>query len=241
MTPVIVYQMGKVGSSTLKNSLEENDIPALHIHRYFFKNTERPNTLKLLPHKLKNRVVFNRFLKGDKVKIITFYRDPLSRNISSFFQNLDVYFKTSEFENLDYKILEERFNKAINLHDTPNNWFDLEFKKKLNIDVFKYPFNKQKGYTLISKGNIEVFLCVTNKINHLETELGDFLELDDFKLNNSNIGDKKWYKDLYIEFKERYKPTTKMLDTLYGSNTINHFYNDDEINRMKSRWLQSNK
>lgn len=241
MTPVIVYQMGKVGSSTLKNSLEENNIPALHIHRYFFKNTERPNTLKLLPHKLKNRVVFNRFSKGDKVKIITFYRDPLSRNISSFFQNLDVYFKTSEFESLDYKILEERFNKAINLHDTPNNWFDLEFKKKLNIDVFKYPFNKQKGYTLISKGNIEVFLCVTNKINHLETELGDFLELDDFKLNNSNIGDKKWYKDLYIEFKERYKPTTKMLDTLYGSNTINHFYNDDEINRMKSRWLQSNK
>lgn len=241
MTPVIVYQMGKVGSSTLKNSLEENNIPALHIHRYFFKNTERPNTLKLLPHKLKNRVIFNRFLKGDKVKIITFYRDPLSRNISSFFQNLDVYFKTSEFENLDYKILEERFNKAINLHDTPNNWFDLEFKNKLNIDVFKHPFNKQKGYTLISKGNIEVFLCVTNKINHLETELGDFLELDNFKLNNSNIGDKKWYKDLYIEFKERYKPTTKMLDTLYDSNTINHFYNDDEINRMKSRWLQSNK
>lgn len=149
--------------------------------------------------------------------------------------------KHLNLKTLDYKILEERFNKAINLHDTPNNWFDLEFKNKLNIDVFKHPFNKQKGYTLISKGNIEVFLCVTNKINHLETELGDFLELDNFKLNNSNIGDKKWYKDLYIEFKERYKPTTKMLDTLYGSNTINHFYNDDEINRMKSRWLQSNK
>ncbi|WP_223032322.1 putative capsular polysaccharide synthesis family protein [Hanstruepera marina] len=237
MNPVIVYQMGKVGSSTLKKSLEENNIPALHIHRFFFTDLERPMKLKLLPHKLKNRSTFNKFLKGEKVKIITFYRDPLSRNISSFFQNLDVYFKRSELKNLDYSILEERFNKAHKIHNTPNNWFDLEFNKRLGINIFNFPFEKEKGYSIINKDNIQVFLCVTDKINHLEKELGGFLEIQDFKLNNSNIGDKKWYKDLYKEFKNKYKPTHQMLDKLYDSNIIKHFYNKEEIFDMKKPWL----
>lgn len=236
MTPIIVYQMGKVGSSTLVKSLDENNKDALHIHRYFFLNNERPITLKLLPNKIKHRIIFNSFLRKEKVKIISFYRDPLPRNISSFFQNLDVYFKPSKFSKLTYKNLKDKFDNANKVHQTPINWFDVEFKRKLNIDIFNYPFDKEKGFTVIKKGHIEIFLCVTNKIDLLEKQIAEFLEIDAFQLKNSNIGDNKWYGDLYNEFKKKYQPSEDMLNSLYGSPAIKHFFCSEEIEKMKSQW-----
>ena len=129
MCAVIIYQMGKVGSSTLKESLAQKNISALHIHRYYFSNNEKPINLRRLIHKLKSNFTFNKLIKKEKIKIITLYRDPLSRNISSFFQNLDVYFTKSEMENLTFKKLENKFNSASNLIETPSNWFDIEFNK----------------------------------------------------------------------------------------------------------------
>lgn len=233
MYSVILYQMGKVGSSTLKESLKHQNIKPLHIHRYYFKNNEKPIGLRRFIHKVKSNIIFNRFIRNKRVKVITFYRDPLARNISSFFQNLDVYFSKTELETLSFEILERKFIGASNLHKSPNNWFDIEFNKKLRVDIFKNPFDKEKGFGIFKKNNIDFFVCTTNKINSLEKEFGRFLEIEDFKIINKNIGSKKWYNHLYKEFKEKYKPSATMLDSLYNSKTIRHFYSEEDIVKFK--------
>lgn len=239
MDSVILYQMGKVGSSTLKESLSKKNINALHIHRYYFCNNEKPIRLRRLIHKIKSNLIFNSIIKREKAKIITFYRNPLDRNISSFFQNLDIYFSKREFKNLSYKQLEEKFNNASKLFETPTTWFDVEFNKRLEVDIFNYPINKDKGYTIFSKGNIDFFVCTTENINNLEKEFGQFLGITNFKLINKNIGSKKWYYKLYKEFKENYTPPSEMLNKLYNSKTIHHFYTDEEIKVFKDKYMRT--
>lgn len=237
--PVILYQMGKVGSSTLKQSLNLYKIKTMHVHRFYFSNNERPLNFKDRLQKIKHNLVINKILKNEaqELKIITFYRDPLSRNISSFFQNLNYYFSSNELKQLNFEILKNKFNNSHQLHQTPNNWFDLEFKRKTGIDIFKHPFNKEKGYTTIKDKQINIFVCTTNNINKLENELGQFLELQNFKIHNDNIGDNKWYKELYTEFKQRYIPKQNMINTLYDSETIKHFFSTEKINELKTRWI----
>ena len=82
--PVILYQMGKVGSSTLEYSINSIFSPTLHIHRYFFDSHEtRGSFFQYYLKRIKHRILFNYYLKNPNVRIITLYRDPLSRNISS--------------------------------------------------------------------------------------------------------------------------------------------------------------
>jgi hypothetical protein len=239
MNPIILYQMGKVGSSTLKESLKSVKIKSMHVHRFYFNNKERKLSYRDKLQKIKQNIVFDKLLlnKKEKVKIFTFYRDPLQRNISSFFQNLEYYFNSEELKELNYNILEKKFIKSTQIHNTPNNWFDIEFKRKTGINIYDYPLNKDKGYTIISARNIEVFVCCTNKINQLEKEIKVFLNSEKFKLKSTNVGNQKWYKDLYKEFKLKYIPSVEMIENLYSSKVISHFYTEEEVIKMKAYWL----
>lgn len=236
MLHVILYQMGKVGSSTLKESLTKYDLKTLHIHRYFFFNQNEKLNFRFFIYKLRKAITFDYFLIKKRIKVITFYRDPLQRNISSFFQNLKFYFSGEELESLTFEKVRDKFNSIEKIHSTPNNWFEVEFKRKLKIDIFDHPFDRDAGYSVFSKKNIDVFICTTEKINTLKLEFGVFLGVENFELIQKNVGDNKWYKELYNEFKKRYTPPLELLDELYNSKTIKHFYTDKKRIELRSKW-----
>ena len=238
MFSTIIYQMGKVGSSSIKYSLEKSKLNPLHIHRYYITNIETSIGInpRLLFSMYRKKIFFFYLIKFKKVKIISFYRDPIKRNISSFFQNLKFYFSKNELKKIQYNDLEKKFNQLSNIHQTPNLWFHSEFNSSLNLDIFNHTFNKEKGFKIIKEKNIEIFICRTDKINLLSKELGAFLEIDNFEIINTNIGSQKWYKDLYLEFKENYVPSKEMINFLYDSDTCNYFFTINEINEMKNIW-----
>ena len=45
-------------------------------------------------------------------------------------------------------------------------------KEVFGIDVFAYPFDAEKGYTLIKEGNIELLLMKMEKLSELENVIG---------------------------------------------------------------------
>lgn len=104
--PLLVYQMGKVGSSTVQKSLRalELDMPIYHVHclskheiderekkykKYFgtevAKSVNIPSTW--LCQYLRKQL--DKGLKGKKWKIVTLVRDPIAMNIGSFFQHFN--------------------------------------------------------------------------------------------------------------------------------------------------------
>jgi len=63
-------------------------------------------------------------------------------------------------------------------------------------------------------------------LNDIAGGIGNFLNIDGFNLHLSNIGESKWYKEIYKEFRRIYKPSQEELDHIYNSRFMNYFYGD---------------
>jgi SAM-dependent methyltransferase len=138
---VLVYQMGKVGSASIKTKLKEyDDLAVYHIHRL----NKKTNDLMIKMH-LNNCNVelalqerkwkeISTFLQSEKpnLYIITAIRDPIARNISAFFQNYDFkQQKESDVSSLVYKFMNEY------PHQLPLKWFDEQIKEVFWYRCFK--------------------------------------------------------------------------------------------------------
>ena len=103
--PLLIYQMGKVGSKTIRSTLQASklDRPIYHVHlltpdrieqleadRRKYLGTGKEHLLKHIWQYQYLRTRMTDDLKGHKWKIVTLTREPVGRNISTFFENLDV-------------------------------------------------------------------------------------------------------------------------------------------------------
>lgn len=233
---VFIYQMGKVGSSTLFNSIKnsaqfhnyDKDAP----QKYFAKSKigiYRSIRWKAFYWSTKIRIKYLE-KKGKKIKIISMARDPVARNISAFFQVLEKgkKYKTD-------KLINDFFNKTY--HEVPLNWFDIELKRHFGIDIYKYKFPKEKGFYIIKYKNIELLLLKLEMFNQCLNDIKNFIG-EDFEIKNENISEKKWYSDMYKDFKKEIIFPKEYLEKMYRSKFTNHFYTEEEINRFYSKWTK---
>lgn len=244
---VLVYQMGKVGSSSLESAIPG----AIHIHtlhggrfwmlRRFDKKNLYFRLITLLRlFKLRCELKF-----AKSVKIVTLVRSPHARNMSYFFQRLYVdlnyYYQDN---NVDPRIAGfDTLFAAFEYNSTRLNnylfdvWFENEFKTGVSIDVFSKPYDFEKGYVIFErgKGRVQVFLTRFEDLDKSCNDLSQFLNVDiDLKVENDSSS--KWYSDLYSEFKRRYIPGDDYFKKIYSSRTYKHFYSGDEkpSNRYKA-------
>lgn len=245
-TPIVVYQMGKVGSSSVTESLKLAGVNLVfHVHRMnpdniqmvrkeYLDNNQRPLNEKV-GERLYRRIVEKR----RKAKFITLVREPISRNISAFFQNF-MRFTGAEYGDADYTI-EELVDIFIGdyKHSVPLTWFDVEMKQTLEIDVYEYPFPKEKGYLSIKKGNFELLILKLEVDDSIkESAIAQFIDKEDFRLIRSNVAKEKNYFQAYRDFILTLKLPESYVESMCNSEYTKHFYSDAEIESIRSDWLQ---
>lgn len=119
------------------------------------------------------------------------------------------------------------------------SWFLYEIKRVFGIDVYQEPFNKEKGYGFIRKGNVEIFIYKLEALNRLEGVIGDFLGQEGFQLKNVNVGGEKIYSKTYQALKNEIKISNQYFEYYYNNNTeYSHFYTDEEIDSYKKMWKE---
>ncbi len=247
---VWVYSSGKVGSSTLRNSLEKCGIPNVQIHtmqkeglRYgtFFYLDGR----KTLPDRpFEEYEVFLEHLKKQQnIRIITAVRDPIARDISAFFQSFLLPYsrwidQTNDLYN-DFIRMTKNITGNGHLFNM-FHWFDEELKSVFGVDIYGYPFDREQGYTIIKEGNISVLVLKLEKINDLVPVIGRFIQAEDFKLVNANEKKGKPYRYMYEEFKQNVKLPQSYLDSYYRNNPyMDHFYSKEEQAMFLQRWSRN--
>ena len=228
-TPVLVYQMGKVGSTSIYQSLlKQYPGAVLHTHRFLQKH-KRPQIRSLY----RWAVVEKRPLK-----VISLTRDPISRNVSAFFENFErdigIPFAESNFSIEELKTL---FLSKDN-HELPLKWFDNNILKNFDIDVFAEPF-PEGGVSTYSHKNVELLIIHLEisddeKINAIKS----FLSMDHFEINNMNVGSNKDYSSSYRMFKEKVKLPATYIDEMCESKYFNHFYSKEEIDLVRNKWSE---
>lgn len=240
---VLMYTMGKVGTTTVEATLKENNVhPVIHIHQLNF-NRENDRSKKTL-YDLKSYVIsiiIKKFKSRKNIKIISAVRDPISRNMSSFFQIINRYDEKTYQMGLDNveELIDSFFLQY--KHDYPLTWFDKELKEVFDFDIYKHSFEKVKGYSIYKKDNLDILLIKTEKIKEIGTEaINDFMNLNISTLVNKNRADNKRYSNLYTKFKNNIQFSQEYINKMYQSKFMNHFYTNEEIENKKYRLCSRN-
>jgi hypothetical protein len=258
--------MGKVGSKTIRDSLRSLDIGRRVFHVHFLtpdriKETEKERRKYLgteKEHLLKHvwqyeylRKLMARGLDGKKWKIITLTREPVGRNISTFFENLDVesrddgrrYTIQSDYYDFETVVDIDDLDELVQLfltrmnHDRPLEFFDEDLKSVFGIDVYASEFPKSKGYRIYEENHAEVLLIRLEDLNDCARDaFKEFLDIEGFTLVTTNVGGAKVYAPLYKRLRETIVLPQSYVDRMYDSKYTRHFYTQEEIAGFRARW-----
>jgi len=262
--PIINYQMGKVGSSTVQASLEAMNLdqPVYHVH---FLNPERVRQIEqqrrkyfrtekyaLLRRPWLYQFLFEQIQKKDRHwKLITLVREPIARNVSTFFENLEVtkkpdsatYAVKSDYYDFNIEADPQNLDELIDLffdrlvHERPLRYFDDEIKTVFGIDVFASGFPLDKGYSVYQGEYADLLLIRLEDLDKCaNTVFKQFLGLDDFKLVQANIASDKVYAPLYKAFKRSVRFPEDYVREMYESAYARQFYSDEEIRGFRQGW-----
>ncbi|MDG2112112.1 MAG: putative capsular polysaccharide synthesis family protein [Actinomycetota bacterium] len=250
----VVFQMGKVGSTTVADSLEAlGDRPHVY-HTHFLtptgiawaeeqyrSNYARTRALPL--HVIDSILLRERLDAGATLgwRVVTLLRDPVARNLSSFFQTM--YLDRPDVDITDTSDaavarLHQRFLDAFD-HDFPLRWLDEELGASLGVDPYSATDTGSGGaFILEARGSRPGLLVL--KLERLVADgpaaLGGFLDRPEVPLLDANAAESKDYGALYHRFMDTLELPSSYLDRMYESKMARHFYDAEELAGFRSRW-----
>jgi hypothetical protein len=256
--PVIIFQPGKVGSTSVHTSLEAHyknmQFPVAVHHAHILENTgvqiefvkqvrkQPEHTIKKLEESARLREEIRNHPEK-QWNVISLTRDPVAQKISALFQLIDEYIPDWQSRQTSASSLLEEMQRIL-LEETEFNperldrWFDQQLKAIWGFDVFATTFPREQGFQIYTHGNLRLLLIRLEDLNRVaEHAFGGFLDLRNFKLVNTNVGSEKKYFSLYEQFKKMPIPSS-YLDKAYATQYARQFYADAEITSFRARWSQ---
>lgn len=246
----LVYQMGKVGSSSVIAGLRQAGLQATSFQIHFLSNdinvhkkTHRDAGHTLCPvHLLEGQQLRTRVVqKKIPVKVISLVRDPVAVFISNLFQNPLL----SGFRGLSQQghpiadaVRQEVTQKilAADAFDYINNWFDREMRQVFGIDVFEQPFCKQTGWQVYRSDRAELLLLQLEKLDDEGwSAISTYCSHDVSRaVKNSRVASP--HGQLYDEILNTVKFNEKFLTGIYSSKFASHFYSEEDLNTFRQKW-----
>ncbi len=259
LNPIIIFQSGKVGSSSIHASLmkkyEDLGIvtPVYHAHvlvnidaRIDFVQKTRPSakaTIKMLRESQKLRAQIDAHPK-QTWNVINLVRDPVAIKVSALFQTLHEYFPNWEadfkanrltLDDLQTHLLTQKEFGVTGFEA----WYESQIKPLWNLDVLELPFSREKGYQIYREPRLNMIIFRLEDLDRVaERAFEEFIGLRGVQIINTNLGEQKKYAEIYRQFKERPLPA-EYVDAIYATRFARHFYTDEEIKEFRKKWLQS--
>lgn len=253
-SPIIIYQMGKVGSTTVYSTVKATEFTdvVLHVHTLTDNIQAQIDTVEKLGvipapfHFYLGRALRRRLLGSAdaKVKLISLVRDPIAREVSGFFQT-PYYHAEHGLTDADGTVsaprVHEYLRKTFARPETfryCDEWFDREVMSFFGIDVFSRTFPHDDGYCVLKEGNVELLVLQMERLTDLGPKVlsdflgtGSLLELLNDNERSSSPGSseyKKLLKDFFLE--------ESVCRSIYSSRFTRHFYSSAAIEGFISRW-----
>lgn len=259
---ILVYTMGKVGSTSLYKTLaklspDQLDANVHHVHYLSHEMLSRAEhhekqsyrKLRRISHHLLAGRQINKKIKTKpglkkQLKIITTVRDPVALDISSFFESFYSYrkFDYDRLASLPPADLADKL-QALFLKNISGDrwlkWFDRELKSVMGVDVFATEFPKSQGYGIYQGYPPTLVLKLEHMDSCIKRAAREFLGVDGLNLIHANVGEDKPYADAYRKFKKMIRLPQSYLYKMYTSKLVTHFYDSDEIEIFRQKWSGS--
>jgi hypothetical protein len=250
--PIVIYQMGKVGSRTVWQSLlsimpRRQALHHLH-HMHGLDAIEADLGRRAGASEAQRaylaaaRDLRRRFDAGEPPSwnVITLVRDPVARNLSAFFFGL-----ADEAPALHRRARGGRFERTALLstflrdfdHDHAHRWFELQFRPVFELDVFARSFPHERGYDIQQTDRIRLLLLRTEDLDRrLPAAIEDLLGWHGCEPRTANRAADQDYAAAYGSFLEQLVMPDTYLERMYDSRLARHFYTPGEISAFRRHW-----
>lgn len=252
--PLLIYQMGKVGSRTVRRTLKDAHLPGriLHLHSLSDSLPELVNKhieAGLYPYHLALGLAVRRKLSNLdylECKVISLVRDPIARSLSAVFQvprlvGAELLDEAGHFKVArTVEFLEQRLQSP-GAFEFTFGWFDREIKSVFGIDVFSGPFDKEQGWTIYRRNGIELLVLRMEDLSSIGPyALASFLGAPEpIPLRQDNITQNKHSGDEYRAVREQFRLSVPFCESVYASRYARHFYSDTMIEAFMEKWARN--
>jgi len=234
----IMLSAPKTGNLSIQASVRTGDVIVLN-HSYVYIEDLLANYSKKL-----------------KMYFLVGVRDEIAQNLSLLYElfdggclnGIDAVWENDVQKVFDnYIISDEAENscwfqymkKRLHMNYLVQDFFEQQFEHYFGIDIYKYPFDVNRGYSIYNIGNMRIMIYQLEKMSSLESQIGKFLHLKDFSIKKSNAGIDKWYAKYYKEACKELILNYKYFSDCYSGKYMRHFYSDEDITKFKNRWKEN--
>lgn len=255
--PVFVFQMGRVGSCSVRDSIKEAydalSIPISIYHTHWQNDFDKLEAIArkdhadptLLLKDLQDAKEIRRKLVDEATapcNLISLVRDPVARNLSTYFYALPEFIpdwqQRMQDDALLAQYLQADFAVPRAFHTTPARWFDEQLKPIFNIDVYATPFPREQGYKIYSSEKARLLVLRLEDLTQCASQaIGEFLGLPHFNLRNDNAGEALSAGSLYRRFKNELA-SPAYVEQMYATKYARHFYTSEELAAFAAKWTR---
>lgn len=220
-----VFSSHKTATQTIINSLKHHNFICQHCHSLYDK------TMRFEPGGFPD-FLEQYYLKNQrKLNIITVFREPIERYVSSFFQWYgDGVVRTKQVQSVADTIINKYSIKELQarlinelISQTHVNAGMLEsldqFCSELNIDMSDLHYDTEKQHGLVEMDHCKLFVLRFDTLineNGLERILSEVTGQPVTQIN-ANLSSSKWYYKIYTEFKTSFKIPRNKIIHIYES------------------------
>jgi hypothetical protein len=254
--PVLVYQMSKVGSTSLLYSLQfaylkaglpnvplhhAHTLTNLDLHEQNVKNANGPaHHLALVREYKKIRKTFEQ-RADERWNVISLVRDPVARQVSDYFHHIDRHLPNwqTRWGGGSLKI-DEVLESFVQLSDPTQHWFEGEIQGVLGIDVYATEFPREAGYGIYYREpKVSLMVIRLEDMDRISpVAIEKFIGLRRFKPYTFNMGSESVYAEIYQQFKTKPLPGW-YLEKAYTGRIARHFYTKAELEKFAVKWGRS--
>jgi hypothetical protein len=252
ISPILIYQMGKVGSSAVYKSLKAGGIPnpIYHVHFLSHRNLDEveqfyrnAGALKPLSSLKFWRSLRKKLDRGRKpVYLISLVREPIAREISDVFQNMAAHHPQLLSESGDVDIektvdfISTEFAGFDEATDYTCTWFNKEMLDSFGLDVYATPFDHQRGYSIIANDRANLLLLRMEDLSTIfETATEDFLG-QSIPLRVANEASSKSNYQAYQRVLGQLSLPGPNAARIYNSRYAKHFYPSETRQKLTKHW-----
>lgn len=211
---VLVYQYGKVGSSSIRYKVDGAYYPSIKkIYPEYILQTHTHNVAADILNKYNN------------VLIINIVRLPVDRNISAFWENIMSILP--QFSNYTINEINKKYENTEKFKIKKTDMWMNDFFKTTKIDINTFEFNKSQKYTTIYKNNNYYLFFRFEDWSYIEAKI--LPKCNIFIKEKCNISEKKFYKDFYKKHKKMYKLIEPEITNIKNSKILKIFYSEETI------------
>ena len=257
VNPIIVYQMARVGSRTVEQTLK-NNVKAPVFHAHYLSETEYQLASQ---HDLKRgrtdaeeaikRARFDYLRKlvepDDKKrwKVITLVRDPIA-NVVSVFSYLFFRYNSDTIAHLNgdneekaLSVIMEAFEREKDEHiQRIARWFDAELRSVFGVDIYQSDFPHGTGFNIYQSHRADVLLLRLEDLDSCHKDaFQEFLGVKNVELTTQNTAEQIGFSTFYSKIKKTLRFTPEFLDYAYTIKWVRHLYTSEEIDFFRARWL----